>query len=69
MNTLLDAKTTKAPRWISTEAGLWAYISNPEWRRLADQAFSVADRRRLLDEAERLRQNALSAIPASSDAA
>lgn len=52
--TLMDPKVHKAPRWISTEAGQWAYLSNAEWRRTAESAFAVADRRRLLDEAERL---------------
>ncbi|MCS6882240.1 MAG: hypothetical protein RMK84_15505 [Oscillochloridaceae bacterium] len=51
-------ETTKAPRWITTEAGQWAYIFNPEWRQHADRAFGVAERRRLLDEAERLRRAA-----------
>ncbi len=52
--TLIDPKVHKAPRWITTEAGQWAYLSNAEWRRTAETAFAVADRRRLLDEAERL---------------
>ncbi|MFQ3664304.1 MAG: hypothetical protein SNJ69_18170 [Chloroflexaceae bacterium] len=66
MNTRFDV--TKAPRWISTEAGQWAYASNPEWRHHADRAFGVAERRRLLDEAERLRRAAV-ADSVSTDAA
>ena len=52
--TMLDPKIYKAPRWISTEAGQWAYISNEQWRHTANNTFVVADRRRLLDEAEQL---------------
>lgn len=54
--TLIDPKIYKAPRWITTEAGQWAYLSDDEWRRTADITFEVAERRRLLDEAERLRE-------------
>lgn len=54
--TMLDPKIYKAPRWITTEAGQWAYISDEQWRRTANSTFAVADRRRLLDEAERLHQ-------------
>jgi hypothetical protein len=46
--------TPKAPRWIKTEAGLWAWATNEEWRRFADRALSVSERQRLLEEAERL---------------
>lgn len=56
MSTLIDPKIYKAPRWITTEAGQWAYLSNAEWRTTADRAFEVSERRRLLDEAEQLRQ-------------
>lgn len=56
MSTLIDPKIYKAPRWITTEAGQWAYLSNAEWRITADRAFEVSERRRLLDEAEHLRQ-------------
>lgn len=56
MGTLIDPKLLKAPRWISSEAGLRAYESDEEWRRYADRAFAVTERRRLLDEAERLQQ-------------
>lgn len=55
--TLIDPKIYKAPRWITTEAGQWAYLSNEEWRRTANIALNVAERRRLLDEAERLRDD------------
>lgn len=56
MNVTLNNTAPKAPRWISTEAGLWAWNMNEEWRGSADQALSVADRRRLLDQAERMRE-------------
>lgn len=56
MNNLTNTKTHKAPRWITTEAGQWAYEADGEWRRHADRAFSVAERRRLLDEAERMHE-------------
>lgn len=49
----------KAPRWISTEAGLRAWMVNEEWRRSAAVAMHVAERRRLLDEAEDLIRGAL----------
>lgn len=52
--TLIDPKIYKAPRWITTEAGQWAYLSNDEWRRTANNAFGVSERRKLLDDAERL---------------
>lgn len=54
--TLIDPKIYKAPRWITTEAGQWAYLSDDEWRRTANNAFGVSERRKLLDEAERLRE-------------
>lgn len=54
--TLIDPKIYKAPRWITTDAGQWAYLSNAEWRRSAEVAFAVSERRRLLDEAERMRE-------------
>ncbi|MEF3273763.1 MAG: hypothetical protein K6356_05075 [Chloroflexus sp.] len=46
--------TPKAPRWITTAAGQWAWATNEEWRRFADRALSVSERQRLLAEAERL---------------
>jgi hypothetical protein len=52
--TLIDPKIYKAPRWITTEAGQWAYLSDEEWRRTANNTFVVAERQRLLDEAERM---------------
>jgi hypothetical protein len=54
----IDVRRFKAPRWIATEAGQWAYEANEEWRRVADETFAITDRRRLLDEAEQLRQRA-----------
>ncbi len=54
--TAIDPKIYKVPRWISTEAGQWAYLSDAEWRRIANNTFAVAERRRLLDEAERLHE-------------
>jgi hypothetical protein len=58
MSSTNEVRRYKAPRWIATEAGQWAYEANEEWRRVADQAFAVSERRRLLDEAEELRQRA-----------
>lgn len=46
--------TPKAPRWIKTAAGQWAWATNEEWRRFADRALSVSERQQLLAEAERL---------------
>lgn len=51
----------KAPRWITTEAGQWAWATNEEWRRFADRALSVSERQRLLAEAELLRTQSVSA--------
>ena len=48
----------KAPRWISTEAGLWAWQAYDTWRNTAANALSVQDRQRLLHEAEQLQQSA-----------
>lgn len=53
--------TPKAPRWITTEAGQWAWATNEEWRRFADRALSVSERQRLLAEAELLRTQSVSA--------
>jgi hypothetical protein len=44
----------KAPRWISTTAGLWAWQAHGVWRATATNALSVHDRRQLLYEAEQL---------------
>ncbi|MGQ9482180.1 hypothetical protein [Chloroflexus sp.] len=52
--------TPKAPRWITTEAGQWAWATNEEWRRFADRALSVSERQRLLAEAELLRTQSVS---------
>lgn len=56
MSPLNLQKAPKAPRWITTEAGQWAWLANEEWRRFANAAMNVADRRKLLDEAERMRE-------------
>lgn len=53
--TLMDPKIYKAPRWVTTEAGQWAYLSNDEWRRTANNAFGVSERKKLLEQAEGLR--------------
>jgi hypothetical protein len=45
----------KAPRWISTEAGLWAWQAHDPWRATAANALSVRERHQLLQEAEQLR--------------
>jgi hypothetical protein len=45
----------KAPRWISTAAGLWAWQAHGPWRATAANALSVYERRQLLQEAEQLR--------------
>ncbi|MFV9504769.1 MAG: hypothetical protein AB4911_09410 [Oscillochloridaceae bacterium umkhey_bin13] len=55
MSTSTELRRFKAPRWISTEAGQWAYEANEEWRRRANQTFGVNERRMLLEEAEQLR--------------
>lgn len=55
MSPMNNPKAPKAPRWITTEAGQVAWFVDEEWRRVADRAMSVSDRRRLLDEAERIR--------------
>jgi hypothetical protein len=46
----------KAPRWITTEAGAWAWRERETWRSTATHAMSVQQRRKLLQEAEQLRQ-------------
>jgi len=45
----------KAPRWISTEAGLSAWQAHGLWRATATNALSVRERDQLLQEAEQLR--------------
>ena len=49
------AMPPKAPRWIATDAGHWAWQELEDWRDRAGRALSVDERARLLDEAERLR--------------
>ena len=49
------APLPKAPRWISTEAGIWAWQAHGAWRANAANALSVRERDRLLQEAEQLR--------------
>jgi hypothetical protein len=61
MNQRSTADTPKAPRWISTEAGQWAWQVDLEWRGYADRALHVAERRRLLDQAERMRSDSTQA--------
>ncbi|NCC33984.1 MAG: hypothetical protein EOM24_18520 [Chloroflexia bacterium] len=56
MSSSLELRHYKAPRWISTPAGQWAYEVNSEWRKQADATFAVSERRRLLEEAEKLQQ-------------
>jgi hypothetical protein len=56
MVSLNGAIVPKAPRWINTDAGQHAWASDLEWRRVADRAFSVNERRRLLEQAERMLQ-------------
>jgi len=47
----------KAPRWIRTEAGQWAWQRHDDWRSNAARAMSVADRSELLREAELLQRS------------
>ena len=54
----------KPPRWISTDAGQLAWAIDSEWRRTAERAFSVNERRRLLEEAERMQQLAEATVDA-----
>ena len=48
----------KPPRWISTEAGLWAWQAQGAWRATAANALSVRERHQLLQEAEQLHGSA-----------
>jgi hypothetical protein len=59
MTTMMDIP--KPPRWISTEAGLWAWHEDGSWRTTAANALSVQERYRLLSEAEQMHEDALSA--------
>lgn len=61
MNITINKNTPKVPRWISTEAGILAWNMDEEWRGVANQALSVADRRRLLDQAEQMRESLVQA--------
>ncbi len=63
MHNRTETRRYKAPRWISTEAGQWAYEVNEEWREIANHTFGVIERQRLLADAERMRQESQ---PASS---
>jgi hypothetical protein len=51
----------KPPRWISTEAGLWAWQAHGTWRVTAANALSVGERHQLLLEAEQLHCSAIHA--------
>ena len=52
----------KPPRWISTEAGLWAWQAHSTWRATAANALSVRERHQLLQEAARLHDIASHAL-------
>lgn len=56
MTTNVLSEPPKAPRWISTEAGQWAWREDIAWRSIALNALSVQERRDLLNEAEMRRQ-------------
>lgn len=56
MRSMTENRRFKAPRWVSTEAGQWAYESREDWRIVANKTFGVTERRLLLDEAEKLHQ-------------
>ena len=58
----LDIDVPKPPRWISTEAGLWAWREDGDWRASAANALSVEERYRLLREAEQMRQAAAASV-------
>lgn len=62
MSEQLSYDAPKAPRWISTEAGKWAWVMDEEWRRSAAEAMSVTERRRLLDKAEEMHGSELAAV-------
>jgi len=48
----------KPPRWISTEAGLWAWQAHSAWRASAANALLVCERSQLLAQAEQLHGSA-----------
>ncbi len=52
MNLQLDVP--KAPRWITTEAGQWAWEAHTTWRSNASNAMYVRHRSELLSEAEQM---------------
>ncbi len=62
MGDRLRLEAPKAPRWITTEAGQWAWAVDVEWRHSASQAMDVSDRRRLLEEAELMRREGVMAL-------
>lgn len=51
-----DGGGPKAPRWINTEAGQWAWQHLVAWRGKARLSLGVQERRQLLEEAEQLQQ-------------
>jgi hypothetical protein len=51
----------KAPRWITTDAGVRAWEGYDAWRGRAAIALSVQERARLLEEAEELAQGEVAA--------
>ena len=57
MSPLNNPKLPKAPRWIATEAGQYAWFLDEEWRRTANSALRVSDRQALLDRAEEMRRD------------
>ena len=59
----------KEPRWISTEAGQWAWREKTDWRGIALDALSVQERARLLQEAEMLWVDLNSPLAQSADVA
>jgi len=54
---------SKVPRWVSTEAGSWAWQALTAWRNQAANALTVQERRQLLHEAERLWQETAAGTP------
>ncbi len=54
--------TPKAPRWISTESGNWAWDRLMAWRGKANTAMSVTDRAQLLAEAEQLHRQRVAPV-------
>ncbi len=56
MTTIDITAIPKAPRWINTQAGQWAWHEYSAWREQAAHALSVQERIQLLSEAEELWQ-------------